>query len=79
MKKKYKIKVTPKLIKQLKPYWKQYKKIADNYYGQLNEIERKMSKKIGIEDLELFLCDGEVVGVGNYSRTMKLIRGEELE
>jgi hypothetical protein len=39
----------------------------------LSDIEKKMAKETGIEDIEFFFCDGDLAGIGNTSRTMKLI------
>ena len=37
-----------------------------------------MQKELDIDDLEFFFND-ELCGIGNYSRTMKLIHPHELE
>ena len=75
---KYKIKVTKKLIKQLKPYWERAKEIELLYLHAINQIEEEMSKDLGIEDLEIFHCDGQA-GIGNGERSMRIIHAEELE
>ena len=77
--KKYKIKVTKELIKKLKPYWEQLEVLQCEYIGKVFQLEEKMSKEVGIKDLEFFMCDGEYVGIGNIDRTMKLIHGYQLE
>ena len=79
MVKKYKIKKTKKLIKLLKSSWQAFKTVEDEYYEYIQLIEKKLAKITGIKDIEIFHCDGEGVGIGNYSRTMELIRKEELE
>jgi len=61
------------LIKKLNPYWQKAKKIEEEFYSKIEKLERKMFKELKIKDLELFICDGSIVGVGNYNRTMKLI------
>lgn len=67
-----------KIIKQLKPFWKMAIKAEDTYLRKLYKIEKKATYFTGIKTVELFRMDGELVGIGNYERTMKLIRGEEL-
>jgi len=66
------------LIKKLKPFHKKIQKIQSNYYDAIDNLEKEMQHKIGIEDLEIFWCDGTIVGIGNYSRTLKLIDMYEL-
>lgn len=78
MPKNYKIKKTKDLIKKLKPYWVKFKKLEDEYYEKIFEIEKEMSRKLKIKDLEIFFCDGEAVGVGSYCRNMELIHRKEL-
>jgi len=36
-----------------------------------------MAKKTGIENIEFFFCDNEIVGIGNVERTMRLIHDVE--
>ena len=79
MAKNYKIKNTYSLIKKLKPFWARFKKIEEEYYDKMHQIEIDMTKKTKIKDIELFFCDNECVGIGNYSRTMELVRKEDLE
>jgi len=67
------------LIKKLKPYWQEAKKIEEEFYSKIGNLEQKMSKDLKIKDLELFMCDGSIVGIGNYDRTMKLIQSSQLE
>lgn len=66
------------LIKELKPYWKKINKAQSKYYEELANIEERMAKKTGIEDIEIFWSDG-IAGIGNYSRTIDLIHRKELE
>jgi len=73
MSKKYNLMPTEKQKKIIEKYFKKFIKIEDVFYKQISEIEKQMSKEAGIEDLELFMSDNEVVGVGNVSRTMELI------
>lgn len=73
-----KIKVTRKLLKQLKPFWQELQKIKDSHNIKIAELEERMAKKTGIENIEFFFCDNEIVGIGNVERTMRLIRDTEL-
>lgn len=78
MRKKVKIKVTRKLLKQLKPFWRELQKIQGSYNIKIAELEEEMAKKTGIENLEFFFCDNEIVGIGNVERTIRLIHDTEL-
>ncbi len=78
--KEYKIKVTKKLIKQLKPYWEMLKNSEDDFYRSIREIEMKMERETGIKGIQFHMCDNEHVGIGNLDRSMRLIFGHgELE
>ncbi len=77
MRKEYKIKVTGKLLKQLKPFWRELQKIRDDYNIKVVGLEKEMAKKTGIENIEFFFCDNEIVGIGNVERTMRLIHDVE--
>jgi len=72
-------KLSRDMVKKLKPYWKKLQDLEDEFYGQVGILEKEMQQKIGIEDLEFFQCDGDYVGIGNYSRTIKLIQSKQLE
>ena len=78
MRKKGKIKVTKKLLKQLKPFWQELQKIQGSYNIKIAELEERMARKTGIENIEFFFCDNEIVGIGNVERTIRLIRDTEL-
>lgn len=76
--KKYCIKPTKKQIQIFKKYWKEIREIEKQFYNKVFELEKKISKESKILDIEIFFCDG-IAGIGNYSRTMKLLQFEELE
>jgi len=61
-------------MKQTKKYFKELEKIEDKFYKDLSKLEERMSKETGIDDIEFFWCDNYIVGIGNVSRTMKLIQ-----
>jgi hypothetical protein len=77
--KEYKIKKTKGLIKKLKPYWKELKKLEDGFLTKVIELEEKMQKEVGINDLEFFHTDDGYIGIGNIERTMELIHGEDFD
>ena len=94
MKRKYKVKITPKLLKVLKKYWKAYKILDEHYHWNLRCLEEKMEKETGIKDIEFFrsipkqcpfcrkelLIDPSVCGIGDYGLwAMPLIQREKLE
>lgn len=78
MNKKYKIKPSKKQLSIIRLYWKMFQAEYANFWGKLGDLEEKMSKETGIKDLEFFQSDGDWVGIGNGSRTMGLIHGEDL-
>lgn len=59
--------------KKVDKYWKPLKVIEDTYYKSISKLEKKMTKETGIDDIEFFMPEGEVCGIGNASRTMELI------
>jgi len=67
------------LIKKLKPYWKKTMELQGKYNLEIYGLEKQMQKELGIEDLEIFHSDGDAVGIGNSTRTMKLIHAYEIE
>lgn len=71
-------KLTKKEIDKLKPYWKAVKKIEDRYWLEVYRLEDSMKQKLG-KEYEFFHCDGELAGIGDVGRTIKLIHPEELE
>jgi len=73
------VKATEKLIKQLKPYWKELDDLEGEFQVKVYNLEGKMNKEIGRTDLEFFMCDGDYVGIGDIGRAMKLIHSQELE
>lgn len=62
-----------KLKRILKPYWKLLEQAEGKFWADIKEIEKQMAKATGIKDIEFFWCDNEIVGIGNGTRTLKLI------
>jgi len=75
-------KPTKKQIGIMKEYWKQLMKDEKTFYALVYNIEKLMARETGIKDIE-FIRDewmgGEFVGIGNGSRSIKLIQRERLE
>jgi len=78
-KKKFKIKITKRQLKIIKGAWLWLNMEQSSFYDKIRFIEEKLAEVTGIKDIEFFMADGEYVGVGNISRTMKLIDGEDLK
>ena len=78
-KKKYKVKPTKKQMKIIKEAWKQLQKDFDLFLSYVRATENWMEEETGIEGIEFFMCDNDYVGVGTATRSMKLIKMEELE
>jgi len=74
MAKKYQINPTKKQLAIIKLYWDMFQTEQAILWGKMAEFEKGMSRETGIKDLEFFWCDNECVGVGNVSRTMRLIQ-----
>jgi len=75
-----KIKVDKKFIKKLKPYWEKAIILETNFYSKLCKLEEQMTNDLKMDDtLEFFMSDNSIVGIGNITRTMRLIRCEEIE
>jgi len=66
----------PPSRKILKKYWEQMEKAQDFFHFNITLIEQLMAKETGIKDIEFFRSpdDGCYCGIGNDSRTMKLIQ-----
>lgn len=79
MKKKYPITPTKKQLKILKEGWKSLQTEVDKFYRMVRIIEEDVELRSGIDGVEFFMCDNSYVGIGNVSRTMKLIQQEALE
>jgi len=67
------MKITKEQRVRIKVHWIALEQAEREFSQRVLEIEQKMQEETGIKDIEFFACDGEYVGVGNDSRTMKLI------
>lgn len=80
MKRKYTVKITPKLLKTLKKHWKMYREISECYHTNLFYLEKWMEKDTGIKGIEFFRNDGYICGIGDFGLwTMPLVTAERLE
>ena len=78
-KKKYKIKITPKLLKILKKHWARFQKKEEWFWGEVCTLEKDMALETKIEDIEFIHTDTGWCGIGNESRTIPLIQQDKLE
>jgi hypothetical protein len=72
-------KPTKKQLGIMSLYWKMFQAEEATFWGRMGDLEREMSKKAKIKDLEFFQCDNEFVGIGQSDRKMELIQREKLE
>jgi len=77
--KKHTLKPTKKQLEIMRLYFNMLEQEENIFFMKVYELEKEMRNKVGINDLEFFRCDGEFVGVGNISKTMKLLQKEDLE
>jgi hypothetical protein len=73
------IKVTPKLLKQLNMFWPAVELLEEKYWEEINKLEKGLEELTGIKDIIIFHSDGEIVGIGNMEKTIRLIHRHEIE
>ena len=73
------IEVTTKLLKQLHMFWPAVELLESKYWKEVNKLEKELEELTGIKDIIIFHSDGEIVGIGNMEKTMKLIHRHEIE
>lgn len=66
-------------IKKLKKHWEKLQKLEDEFYKKVDLLESVMQDDLDISDVEFFMSDGEYVGIGNITRTIKLLQSDKLE
>jgi hypothetical protein len=59
--------------KKLSKYWAELERIESRFYGEIYELEKKMSKATGIKEIEFFWCANSVAGIGNVDKSLELI------
>lgn len=77
--KKYQIETNKNLINKLKPFWRELQSLENKFYNEMQKIEKRMAITVKINDIEFFMSDGYYCGIGNNTRTMRLIHDNELE
>jgi hypothetical protein len=75
-------------VEKLKPYWKKYEKIEEDFHSRVNRLEERMRKECGEPNLE-FACAKMMGGLELYfgigflrdfnERKPNLIDASELE
>jgi len=60
--------------KDLKRYWKALEIFEEECEKKVYDLEKLMAKETGIEDIMFVRFDNKIVGIGNVSRTMRLLR-----
>ncbi len=73
------IKVTSKLLNKLHMFWPVVELLENQYYTEINKLEKSLEELTGIKDILIFHSDGEIVGVGNAEKTIRLIHRHEIE
>jgi len=75
------MKPTKKQLNILSKYWTKMKVELDYFYKRIDYLELQMmnDKELGIKDAIFFWSDGEIVGIGNVRRTLKLLQEEDLK
>lgn len=71
--------LTNSQLKSCKRFWNQAREITELYYEAITNLEEKMAEETLIDDIEFFWVDGEIVGVGNESQTLKLVHDTQLD
>lgn len=66
-------------IKKLKVFWKKLQKMQEEFDSDVHILEDLMQKALDIDDLEFYMSDDGYCGIGNMSRTIKLVQRDELE
>lgn len=67
-------KFTKAQIKKLSIFWKSQLETTARYRENIYAIEEVMEKSLGIEGLEFFFADGEIVGIGTTGRDYELLQ-----
>ena len=56
-----------------KKYFKLLEEAEEKFYEDVQFITSMMQQETKQDDIEFFEVDGHIIGIGNVSRTMKLI------
>lgn len=66
-------------VEKLKNYWRDLREMEADFEFEIKILENMMQKDLKIKDIEFFNVDGKYLGVGNRSRSIKLISFARLE
>ena len=73
-KKNKKIVPTESQLDTIRFYWNRMETLESRFYKDLELLEQEMEEDTKIKGIEFFWCNNEIVGVGNFARTMDLIQ-----
>jgi hypothetical protein len=75
------MKLTKKQLKLIRGYWTKAMIEVDYFYKRIDNIELQMraDKELKIKDIMFYWSDNGIVGIGNESRSMKLLQEGELK
>lgn len=76
---KKKIKLTKKQIDIVNSKWRKLKTLEALFYRCVAILEKEMEKDTGVKGIEFVTDGGGYLGVGDISRTMDLIQGEDIK
>lgn len=72
--KKWKVKPTRKQMVLIRRAWVLYGEITEMYHNKITELEKELESLTKIKGIEFFYGEGGYCGIGNTSRTMKLLQ-----
>ena len=52
------------LVSKLKPFWAEFRELQSRHNKEVMELEAKMKKEIGDEDIEFACVEGDYFGIG---------------
>jgi hypothetical protein len=60
-------------------FWPAVELLEEKYWEEINKLEKGLEELTGIKDIIIFHSDGEIVGIGNMEKTIRLIHRHEIE
>ena len=68
-------------IEDLKPYWKRARELQHKFMLGIRKIEREMQDYFKDDDIDFWMPEGDLWGIGTYPHTdkMKLVHSGELD
>ena len=78
--KNYSVKPNKAQLKVMKQYWAILKQKEENFFQEINILEKELADATRINNIEFFMSEyGYYCGIGSTGRTMDLIHAHELE